>query len=115
MADASERAVVTVPAGTTTAQLTWTGLSPVASSTWARFRIFLGSVADPQPTGLVAGGEVEDFPLNITAAPRGSVLGLAFTGGPGFGLAGVGAVLVLLGAGLVAVRTRAARARRRTS
>jgi uncharacterized repeat protein (TIGR01451 family) len=104
--DPAERAFVTVPAGATSAQLSWTGLSPVASSTWVRFRIFLGSVADPQPTGLVAGGEVEDMPLTIAAAPGGSVLGLAFTGGPGFGLAGVGAVLLLLGAGLVASRRR---------
>lgn len=108
--DPSERAVVTVPAGATSAQLSWTGLTPVAGSTWTRFRIFLGDVADPQPAGLVAGGEVEDLPLTIAAAPGGSVLGLAFTGGPGFGLAAVGGVLMLLGFTLVLLRVRRRRA-----
>jgi uncharacterized repeat protein (TIGR01451 family) len=100
----SERVFVTVPAGATSARLSWSGLAPVVSKSWVRVRIFDGVVADPQPTGSVTGGEVDDAPLTISA-PRAE-LGLAFTSGPGFGLAGVGGFLLLLGAALLLPRLR---------
>ncbi len=68
--DAGERVVVTVPAmsGTSTYPLTFP--APVsASDTFARFRLFAGTVADPLPTGPATGGEVEDYPVEAGALP----------------------------------------------
>lgn len=59
---ADERApLVTVPANTSD---TYTVTFPANASiddTFARFRVFAGEVADPQPIGFASGGEVEDY------------------------------------------------------
>lgn len=63
--DASERASATVGAAATQATLTWSGIAPVAGATFARFRIYPGTVPSPSPTGQADGGEVEDYPFTI--------------------------------------------------
>ncbi|CAN5534640.1 hypothetical protein BH10ACT7_BH10ACT7_05400 [soil metagenome] len=63
----AERSVAEVAPGATTATLTWAGISS-QGDTYARFRIFAGTVTDPQPTGEVTGGEVEDYPFSIDPA-----------------------------------------------
>ncbi|MBQ3358350.1 MAG: DUF11 domain-containing protein [Microbacterium sp.] len=62
--DAGERVVVQVPANSGTADytLTFPVGTPTADS-FARFRLFPGVVADPQPLGVATGGEVEDYPV----------------------------------------------------
>lgn len=57
--DAGERQVVPVPTGTGTVDVTFPALAG-SGNTYSRFRLFLGTVADPSPSGLVLGGEVED-------------------------------------------------------
>lgn len=63
---AAERTSVTVPAnsGTNSYQLAFPA-GTTATDTFARFRIFGEVVADPQPTGGAAGGEVEDYPVTV--------------------------------------------------
>ena len=61
-----ERATVQVAAGATQATLAWSGLAATPGDSFARFRLFPGTVADPQPTGATSGGEVEDYPFTIT-------------------------------------------------
>ncbi|CAN5433463.1 hypothetical protein BH10ACT7_BH10ACT7_08110 [soil metagenome] len=63
--DASERATATVGAVATQATLNWSGISPVAGATYARFRIYPGTVPSPSPMGQADGGEVEDYPFTI--------------------------------------------------
>ncbi|MCX5200195.1 GEVED domain-containing protein [Streptomyces sp. NBC_00237] len=62
--DTGERALATVANGATSVTLKWTGLSGLraGAATFARFRLYSGAVADPQPAGAFAGaGEVEDW------------------------------------------------------
>lgn len=75
--DGGERATATVASGATTVQLTWSGITPVAGVSSARFRIMPGVVAAPSAGGVIVGGEVEDYRITIAAA---SAPGLAFTG-----------------------------------
>ena len=72
--DANERAVGTVAAGTAggTVTLTFTGNVTTTQSTYARFRIYPGIVANPLAIGPVEGGEVEDHAVT-TAVPALSV------------------------------------------
>ncbi|MEV6104418.1 GEVED domain-containing protein [Streptomyces sp. NPDC051940] len=65
--DAGERALVPVPAGATSVDLAWTGLTGgVAGDSYVRLRLYEGTVADPQPSGFVAtAGEVEDYQVKI--------------------------------------------------
>lgn len=58
-----ERVTLEVPAnsGVTTQTLTFPASALLRDDTYARFRVFPGSVADPQPTGIATGGEVEDY------------------------------------------------------
>ncbi|CAM5619022.1 hypothetical protein SSPIM334S_02745 [Streptomyces spiroverticillatus] len=63
-----ERQTANVTASTTSVTLKWTGLSGLkkGASTYSRFRLYSGAVADPQPSGeYTRGGEVEDHPLVI--------------------------------------------------
>ena len=78
----SERVTVAIPAnsGQTTQTLTFPAGTPTADS-FARFRLFGGAVADPQPNGNAAGGEVEDsralvgvYEVVKTASPTGRLL-----------------------------------------
>ena len=64
--ETSERVVVTVPAnsGTANHELNFPAGSPT-SATFARFRLFPGTVADPSPLGAAPGGEVEDHMVTL--------------------------------------------------
>ncbi|WP_460948300.1 DUF7927 domain-containing protein [Okibacterium endophyticum] len=64
--DTAERVVVTVPANSPAAdyQLDFPVLATTAD-TYARFRIYGEVVADPQPTGTAAAGEVEDYLVTV--------------------------------------------------
>ncbi|MEN9416095.1 MAG: hypothetical protein RLZ62_2399, partial [Bacteroidota bacterium] len=70
--DSGERAATTVAANATTATLTWTNVTLVATNTtpatYARFRI--SREAMTLPTGTAASGEVEDYQL-VFEAPFG--------------------------------------------
>ena len=60
--DTGERATATVAPGTNNGTATLTFPEPTtATSTFARFRLFPGSQANPLPTGAADGGEVEDY------------------------------------------------------
>lgn len=61
--DAGERVTLEVPAnsGADTYTLTFPGASALSADTYARFRLFPGVVADPQPVGVANAGEVEDY------------------------------------------------------
>jgi len=61
--DANERATATVPPGTNggTVTLTWSGVVTTSQATYARFRLFPGTVTNPLPTGAATAGEVEDY------------------------------------------------------
>ncbi len=62
--DAGERApLVTVPANTSASYPVTFPASSLTANSFARFRVFTGNVADPQPLGFVIGGEVEDYPV----------------------------------------------------
>ncbi|MBB5871859.1 putative repeat protein (TIGR01451 family) [Allocatelliglobosispora scoriae] len=73
-ADAGEAATAAVSAGATgTVPLTWTvpaGANISAGNTWARFRIGYNATQTNLPTGMADSGEVEDYPLQITAPPN---------------------------------------------
>lgn len=66
--DAAELVTVAVPANSGTAdyQLTFPATT-TTSDTFARFRLFPADVTTFEPTGLVTGGEVEDYPVTVTA------------------------------------------------
>ncbi|HYG83255.1 MAG TPA: GEVED domain-containing protein [Verrucomicrobiae bacterium] len=67
--DAGERVVVSIPAnsGTATYPVVFPAGTPTAD-TFARFRLFSGTVASPSPTGYAAGGEVEDYAARLLPA-----------------------------------------------
>lgn len=64
--DAGERVTHTVPSnsGTGVYELNFPETTFTAN-TFARFRVFDPSVADPQPTGSATGGEVEDYLVQV--------------------------------------------------
>jgi len=66
--DAGERQVVTVAASTTGAHTLTFPAGTTTDGTYARFRLYPGEVADPSPVGPVAGGEVEDYPVLLSAS-----------------------------------------------
>jgi GEVED domain len=92
----SERAMVILEPGQTSAQLTWptleNGRAESLTETFLRLRLYPGEVADPQPTGaeFVDGGEIEDHRI---------VFGLPDTGDDVKPILGLG--LGLLVAGMV--------------
>lgn len=64
--DPGERVVQTIPANAGTAQYELVFPSATfTNDTYARFRIFTGSVADPQPTGPATAGEAEDHRVQV--------------------------------------------------
>lgn len=64
--ETSERFVRTVPASAGTAQYELDFPSATfTATTYARFRVFEGAVADPQPTGGATAGEVEDHLVQV--------------------------------------------------
>jgi uncharacterized repeat protein (TIGR01451 family)/fimbrial isopeptide formation D2 family protein len=66
--DPAEREIVSVPAGSGTANYRLTFPTPtVRRTTYARFRLFPGTPADPQPTGPATAGEVEDYRVTTRA------------------------------------------------
>jgi fimbrial isopeptide formation D2 family protein/uncharacterized repeat protein (TIGR01451 family) len=66
--DPAERRTVSVPEGSGTASYRLTFPAPtVTRGTYARFRLFPGTPADPQPTGPATAGEVEDYPVTTRA------------------------------------------------
>ncbi|MBD5785993.1 DUF11 domain-containing protein [Cellulosimicrobium terreum] len=65
--ETGERSVVPVPASSGSADYELIAPAGVVPDAFARFRLYAGDVADPQPTGAVSGGEVEDYPT--TAGP----------------------------------------------
>ena len=84
--DPAERVTVTVPAssGTATYPLTFP-VSSTNSDTYARFRLFPGSVASPLPTGAATAGEVEDYPVTgnvpvVTCATDPALFNTAYNG-----------------------------------
>jgi hypothetical protein len=65
--EASEAASVSVPNGSTTATLSWAGLSGLSGGdTYYRLRIAKNNSDIAQPTGLASGGEVEDGKISIS-------------------------------------------------
>lgn len=65
--EASEATSVSVPNGSTTATLSWTGLSGLSGGdTYYRLRIAKNNSDIAQPTGLASGGEVEDGKISIS-------------------------------------------------
>lgn len=97
--DANERTIVTVAPGATSVQLEWTGFITSAGSSWARLRLYDGTVLDPLPTGGAAGGEVEDYAVTFVDPPAallaltGSVLPSGLVIALGGLLAGLGVLL----------------------
>ncbi|MFB9312695.1 GEVED domain-containing protein [Nocardioides plantarum] len=72
--DPDERVVVAVPGGVVARPFDLTfGRVSGSQPTYARFRLFPGSVPDPLPTGAAAGGEVEDHRVEVRV-PRLSVV-----------------------------------------
>ena len=64
--DAGERQLTTVPAGSGAQSYTLTfGTASAGAQTYARFRLYTGTVTAPSPTGAVDGGEVEDYPVVV--------------------------------------------------
>lgn len=61
-----ERVMTTIPAnsGTAVYELNFPSTT-YTTNTFSRFRVFSGSIADPQPTGSAAGGEVEDVLVQV--------------------------------------------------
>lgn len=64
--ETSERVTATVNAnsGTGSYELTFPSTT-FTTNTYARFRVFSGTVADPQPTSFALGGEVEDVLVQV--------------------------------------------------
>lgn len=88
MFESGERVTATIPANTGTAVYSLAFPSATfTSDSYARFRVFGGAVADPQPTGSATGGEVEDVLVQVgsyhvtkTSNPAdGSVVGTGDT------------------------------------
>ena len=66
--ETAERVMVPVPASCGTAKYTLTfPAGTFIGNTYARFRLFPGTVAAPLPTGAATAGEVEDYPVTATA------------------------------------------------
>lgn len=64
--DPAERVLVTVPAGSGTAEYALAfPAATTTANTYARFRLYGETVADPQPTGTAGGGEVEDYAVTV--------------------------------------------------
>lgn len=62
----AERTTVTVPANSGTADYVLNfPAGTLGADSYARFRLYGSTVADPQPTGSVTGGEVEDYPVTV--------------------------------------------------
>ena len=87
--DPAERVTVAVPAssGTATYPLTFP-VSSTNSDTYARFRLFPGSVANPLPTGAATAGEVEDYTVTgnvpvVTCATDAALFNTAYNGAGG--------------------------------
>jgi len=69
--DAGERTTASIPSGTTSASLQWTGLSGLSTGpTYLRLRLSsdLGFIGNPQPRDGANNGEVEDYVINIVFA-----------------------------------------------
>ena len=104
--DVSERVVADVPAAVeraaapTRITLRWrvpeSARIPLSTSTYLRLRLYPGTVASPEPAGLVDGGEVEDHRVSLGALPVSGVdtRGRLLAGG-GLLLLGVIAVAVV--------------------
>ncbi len=87
--DPAERVTVAVPAssGTATYPVTFP-VSSTNSDTYARFRLFPGSVASPLPTGAATAGEVEDYAVTgnlpvVTCATDAALFNTAYNGAGG--------------------------------
>lgn len=64
---ATELVTASVPAGATTATLTWpVNLTASAGASFLRLRLFPGTVATPSPTTAAVGGEIEDHPVTLS-------------------------------------------------
>jgi fimbrial isopeptide formation D2 family protein len=64
--DTGERVTQTIPANSGTAKYELDFPSATfAADSFARFRVFDGTIADPQPTGSATGGEVEDYLVQV--------------------------------------------------
>lgn len=62
--DTGERAApVTVPAGAATEFTLNFPAGTAVENTYARFRVYPGNIADPEPAGPAEAGEVEDYPV----------------------------------------------------
>ncbi len=66
--DVGERQVTTVAANTTADHTLTFAAGTTTDSTYARFRLYPGEVAEPSPVGPVAGGEVEDHQVLTSAS-----------------------------------------------
>lgn len=66
-ADPGERQFVTVAPGAPV-NLVWGAANGSGQNTFARFRIYEGTEADPQPVGAASNGEVEDYPVLLTGS-----------------------------------------------
>lgn len=74
--DTGERATANIAASSGTKQYTLTFPSiKYTASTYLRLRVYSGSVSDPQPTGPVTGGEIEDHFVQVNPALSGVVIG----------------------------------------
>jgi hypothetical protein len=72
--EASERAMVSVPAGGGSVVLQWAPTAATVSDTFLRLRLYSGAdplAADPQPSGaaFAVGGEIEDHRISLSAMP----------------------------------------------
>jgi uncharacterized repeat protein (TIGR01451 family)/fimbrial isopeptide formation D2 family protein/LPXTG-motif cell wall-anchored protein len=65
--DAGERQFVTLAPGAP-ANLAWGPANGAGQNTFARFRLYQGTIADPQPLGAGTKGEVEDYPVTLTGS-----------------------------------------------
>ena len=84
----AERATVTVPANSGTASYVLNfPAGTLSANSYARFRVYGSTVANPLPTGNATGGEVEDYPVTVqipglsvvkSASPSGAA---SFTAG----------------------------------
>ncbi len=85
----AERVTMPVPAssGTATYALTFP-VSSTNADTYARFRLFPGTPADPLPTGTATAGEVEDYAVTgnvpvVTCATDAALFNTAYNGSGG--------------------------------
>ncbi len=70
--EAGERQIIAVPAnsGTQIYSLSFAATNVASGSSFARFRLFPGTVVAPSPTGPATNGEVEDYPVTLTGAAQ---------------------------------------------